>query len=162
MKKTILALSAILFLNLFCASAQSVRFSFIPGETENGFRAVGCGHWNATGNDGGLFRKYHLSLNYLSPSFLVSTDFSLDGKKVSLENFHVNPALNIRLNVTSERGFRMQAFLYPVLGVTEIRNKDSHFDYGAAAGIGAAGKVGGLLLFRLTRHTISLGADICF
>ena len=162
MKKTILALSAILFLNLFCASAQSVRLSFFPWETQNSFRAVGGGHWNTTGSDGGLFAKDRLSLNYLSPSFLVSTDFSLDGKKVSLENFHVNPALNIRLNVTSERRFRMQAFLYPLLGVTEIGNKDSHFDYGAAAGIGAAGKVGGLLLFRLTRHTVAFGADICF
>lgn len=162
MKKTILALAALLFLNILCAEAQSVKISFFPWDTENGFRGIGGGHWNTSGDQGGIFAKDRLTLNYLSPSFMLSTDLTVEGKKVSVTNFHVNPAVNLRLTAVSKGGFRFGAFLYPVLGVADLKSQDSKFDYGAVAGVGAAGKVGGLLLFRLTRHTAAFGVDFCF
>lgn len=162
MRNRLLTVISILFavsgLRYIPATAQEKPgFTLSINGASKEYHDIGCAFWTApAAPDGALSKGY--SIHYFSGTFLADVD--LAGKKVM--NMHFNPHFHLTAAYLSEKGFKAQLRAYPILGVANVSDKDSLFDWGMATTLSAGGKVGLSVLGRITRHTRAVGFGITF
>lgn len=155
--KLILATLCGLLFTLATNAQESPKFSLSFGDKDREYHNVGFGHWNAPAAPEGAPTE-GCTVSYASWTFLASADFA-GGRPV---NVHINPHLHLTASCETPGGFRTEARLYPIAGVSGLSEKDVKFDYGAAIGLTMGWKAGIGGVIRVTRHTKAAGLCLAF